>query len=703
MSSSPADGSWGWGAWIRALARTNRAPIPWDRVVLTSVGITAPVGLAVLVAPHDTSVVVAGSVASMGALIASVMDVGSVGIERVHRMALTSLLAASGFALGTLVFGDPVATFIAVVGAAFVSGLSGAVSATASRAGQFFLLYAVTAANVEFGLGSPWAAPAIFLAGAMWRLLLTIAVAGAVGTTLSPERRAVAAVYTAIADQLAATGSGRRRAAATAVTTALDEAYDVMVAAETAIAERDLRWQSLATMLNASAPVVDATIAVTRGGTPPDAATIDYLRGIARWVGDPTRPLPAPPESATSPADRAVLESSVDRVARIAARIAAADPRRHRRDREVPLPAKPSVVDRLRGAERTLVAGSETWSAILRLVLCMAIAQGICLMLHLDRPYLVMLTVAQVMKPDFGSVFARAVQRGFGTVAGVVIGSLVVVAVPSGGGQVLVIAALAGALPIMMPRNYGLYAIVTTPLAVILVEVHAGASAQIVGARLLDTLVGCAIVLVFGYLPWPSTWHAPRHLASGVADVVRSMVEYFDIALGARRDSESGTGATGESDAVSPTESDADRARVTARRATYRSLSDLRTRVAKSLPEPPAISAPAASWIPEIDALEGVADTVTAIATTTAASGVAIDPRDLARARDVLIDLAEAIDEGRPPSAVPVPGEGPLAALGDELSAARAALSSRVRERAPRARRGRAVRQPGTKKPHESS
>ncbi|MEF3402382.1 FUSC family protein [Agromyces sp. CCNWLW203] len=676
MSPPQADGTA--GGWLRALVRSNRAPIVWDRVVLTSIGITAPVGIALLIAPHEPAVVGAGSLASMGALVASATDVGAVGIERVHRMTLTSVSAALGFALGTLVYGHSVATFIAVVGAALVSGLSGAISATASRAGLFFLMYAVTAANAEFGLGSPWVAPLIFFAGAMWRLLLTVAVAGAVGRTLSPERRAVAAVYLAIAGQLGATGASERRAAATAVTAALDEAYDVMVAAETAIAARDVRWQSLVTMLNASAPVVDAMIASTQHGTPADEATIGCLRALARWVENPTGPVPEPPdppaslELAASTADRALLGSSVDRAVRVAAQLAAASGRRYGRVGDIPLPTKPSVVERLRRAERSLTTGSETWFAIFRLVLCMALAQAVCLVLHLDRPYLVMLTVAQVMKPDFGSVFARAVQRGSGTVVGVVIGSLVVVVVPSGGWQVLVIAVLAGAIPIMMPRNYGLYSIVTTPLAVILVEVHAGASAQIVGARLLDTLVGCVIVLVFGYLLWPSTWHAPRHLAAGVADAVQSIERYLGIALG-RRPAEMAAAGT-VSDAPATGGPDDDRARLAARRATYRELSDLRTRVAKSLAEPPAISSAAASWMPEITALEAVTDAVTAAATTTAATGEAVDRSDVEGSRRVLADLAAAIVEARPPGAVSVPTTGPLTGLGDALSTARAVL-----------------------------
>lgn len=52
---------------------------------------------------------------------------------------------------------------------------------------------------------------------------------------------------------------------------------------------------------------------------------------------------------------------------------------------------------------------------------------------------------------------------------------------------------LAALIPIAMPRNDGLYSVVTTPLAVILVEVHAGASPALVESRVLDTVLGCAL------------------------------------------------------------------------------------------------------------------------------------------------------------------------------------------------------------------
>ena len=48
------------------------------------------------------------------------------------------------------------------------------------------------------------------------------------------------------------------------------------------------------------------------------------------------------------------------------------------------------------------------------------VAAVISQVLPLQRSYWVVLTVGIILKPDYGSVFARAVQRGVGTVVGAV-------------------------------------------------------------------------------------------------------------------------------------------------------------------------------------------------------------------------------------------------------------------------------------------
>ena len=83
----------------------------------------------------------------------------------------------------------------------------------------------------------------------------------------------------------------------------------------------------------------------------------------------------------------------------------------------------PSRYDRLREAvdapavlER--LTGGLTWIYTIRLMVSIGVAAVVSEVIPLQRSYWVVLTVAIVLKPDFGSVFARAVQRGVGTIIG---------------------------------------------------------------------------------------------------------------------------------------------------------------------------------------------------------------------------------------------------------------------------------------------
>ena len=114
-----------------------------------------------------------------------------------------------------------------------------------------------------------------------------------------------------------------------------------------------------------------------------------------------------------------------------------------------------------------------------------------------QRPYWVLLTVAIVLKPDFGSVFTRAVQRGIGTLLGVLLGLGA-----AGRAAARRLAARADgdrrraccrgpAAP-----TSGCSRSSRRPWSSCCSTSAGPGGAQLVVARLVDTLIGCAIVLV---------------------------------------------------------------------------------------------------------------------------------------------------------------------------------------------------------------
>ena len=78
---------------------------------------------------------------------------------------------------------------------------------------------------------------------------------------------------------------------------------------------------------------------------------------------------------------------------------------------------------------------------------------------------------------------------------------------------------LAALLPYGRSRNYGLLATFLTPLVVVLVDLLKPIGWRLAGDRLIDTLIGCAIVLLVGFAPWPMSWyaHLPGKFGQGEA------------------------------------------------------------------------------------------------------------------------------------------------------------------------------------------
>ncbi|MBS7739094.1 MULTISPECIES: FUSC family protein [unclassified Chelatococcus] len=135
--------------------------------------------------------------------------------------------------------------------------------------------------------------------------------------------------------------------------------------------------------------------------------------------------------------------------------------------------------------------------------LCLGAAYGTHWIYDAAHWFWVPLTVGLVMKPDFGSIRDRALQRIIGTLAGVLIGALTLAFVPKGLPLIAVLSILAGILPWAMQRSYVLQAVFLTPLVLILLDVIVPGTGDINYGmqRLLDTAIGGFIVIVIGYMP----------------------------------------------------------------------------------------------------------------------------------------------------------------------------------------------------------
>lgn len=638
-------------AWVRQLLRPRPAPVPWGRVVRTGLAVVGPVAVGMA-----TGHLGPGLIGSMGALAASLTDRGGPYRQRAIRVGTVVAAGATGFLLGSLAFGHAGWTLVLVVGAALVSGLVSVLGNTASVASLQFVIYTVVASGISFGDGPLWQAPLLYLLGAAWELVLSLSTG--IGRTAAPERAAVAAVYRSLARLLEAVGGDTVEQERQGLTDALNTAYDAVVTARSRSGGHDDQYRRLLAVLNEATPLVEESLTLVRIGRPLPEPVRQAVRDLAAAVARRGEPPDVSRLEAPTPEIKA-LKSGLESVTSLLAG-------RPPGDSEQQL-HRTGLRERLGSAWDALSSGPTTQLTTLRLVLCMGVAETVMHTLPLHRPYWVALTVAVAVKPDFGSVFARAVQRGLGTVIGVLIGTGLLVVLPYGAPILVAIAVLSALMPIALMRNYGMFATFLTPVIVLLIDLLHRGDESLVLARLVDTLLGSAIVLVVGYLIWPDTWRSRTRIGQRFAEVADDVLAYLRVAIGPDHG-----------------------ARSPLRRHTYRRLSDLRTMFQQALSEPPPVSTRASAWWPAIVALERLTDAVTATVIHAQHGGPAPSQDGAALVIAAMEDLPAAVREQRAPEDRPLPEEEPLAGVVAELKVVRGVLSGPSDRPVPSHRAGRA-------------
>ncbi|MGW9209371.1 FUSC family protein [Embleya sp. NPDC055664] len=564
--------------WLALTLRATPGPMPKAAAVRAAIGIGAPLAVGVLV--DDTA---SGALVAIGALGAVFGDTADAYRLRVLNIAVPQIVGAIGLALGSAQFGHGWSAVAMLTVLALVAGMISTIGAVASASGLNLLLMAVIGAGLP--MPSPWwRAPMLTLAGA--GLVLLMALLAWPARSRIPERDAVADAYDATANLLAAAGTEEWEPARAEVTLTLNHAYDLLLGRRAVAPGRSRGMSRLVALLNAVGPLVEAgtaTHAEERSVAEVDVATV---REIAAAVRGGTVPVGSADRSGVcAPADRAVAAAITHARETLSGAYRVPD----RVGRPGALP------ERVAAGARALLVSAKSWRYGLRLMLCIGVAQALVSVVDVPRSYWVPLTVTFVLKPDFGSVFSRALLRALGTAAGLVVAGVILEFVPRGGWEVPVVLVLAAALPILSRRGYGYQTAVITPLILILSDLLGHQGVGLLAPRLVDSLIGCAIVLVVGYALWPESWHT--RVGARLATAIEDTARYIECAFDENADQA---------------------ARARTRRRIYRDLSDVRTEFQRALGEPPPAGARAAAWWPLIVAVERVIDTGTAAAVHTA-------------------------------------------------------------------------------------
>jgi uncharacterized membrane protein YccC len=644
-------------AWLAAAVRPRPAPVPWAEMLRAGIAICVPMAAGIASGQRAIGLLIA-----MGGLLGIVVDNGGAYAARLRRVTSAAVFGgAAGLTIGSLIHGHGWIAVIALVVVAGTSALLSAISDIGSVTGLQLLVYS------SLGLGAlgalrPWWHTALgVVLGTAWALILTVP-----GWLLSPraaEQRSVAAVYHALAAQLRAIGTAGFAQARRGGTAAMNAAYDTVLTARSTAGGRDEQMRRLVAMLNQANLIAEAASALGLEGNRPAAGIPDAIDSVADAIAAGAAPPPIPPVPGET-AGMVELRDGLAGLARVMSRKGAPPTAK-------PAPKQP-LADRL-GALADRLTSTLTRRFALRLMVCIGVAGVVSEVLPLQRSYWVVLTVAVVLKPDFGSVFARAVQRGLGTVTGAVLGAVIIAAVPYGPWLLIPFGLLAALLPYGRSRNYGLMAVFLTPLVVVLIDLLAPGGWRLAEDRLIDTLIGCAIVLLIGYAPWPGSWQA--HLPGKTADAIRDVSRYLREALAsepAGRPEAAGGDAGTHSPGPGPRPD-----RIRLRRQARRALADLRAEFERTMSEPRSISRRATAWWPALVGLDEVMDAVTATAVAIGHGAPAPSSGAVAQLAAALDWLAAAVEAGAaPPSPPELPSDEPLQPVTDAVRAVLGVMAS---------------------------
>ncbi|MFD6417336.1 FUSC family protein [Streptomyces sp. NPDC060194] len=637
--------------WLVRSLKPAAAPVPWPAVLRAGVALALP--LAVGTAAGQPAL---GALVSMGALSGVIGDTADAYRMRILNIAVPQVFGALGVLIGSQVYGQGWVAVLALTLVALVSGMISSVGAVASTSGLLLLLNAVIGAGLPLP-GPWWKAPLLLALGGL--LVLALALLGWPWRRSGPERAAVADTYRTAADLFAAAGgpgevySARRQD----VTRSLDTAYDLVLARRARSHGRTDSLVRLLAQLNAVIPLVEAAAAAHLYGAPsrrPEIAAA--VRQLADAVAEARRgpdavPAPALPEP-LGPADRAV-EAALRHTADV---VRTAEPDSYPADDRLGRPAPPRV--RLRRAARTVLLSGASWRYGLRLALCIGIAQALVSLVAVPRSYWVALTVTFVLKPDFGSVFSRALLRAVGTVVGLLVAAGVLAQVPRGWWDVPVMVVLGALVPAVSARGYAFQTAAVTPVILLLSDTLNHQGVGLVWPRLLDSLLGCAIVVVAGYLLWPESWGT--RVADRLAEAIEDTARYVECAFGPGAEAHQGE-------------------RVRLRRRLYRDLAQVRSEFQRALTEPPPTGRRAAAWWPLVVAVERIVDATTAARVRVNHGAAPPRPEEAAEIAAQLRELggglrdATTLVEVR--AALGGDEEGVLAPLRQEVGAARAVSS----------------------------
>ena len=524
--------------WLREFTAFDSAKIDLWVGVRNTIGSSLALALGFAVAGPA-----AGLVCGLGALTVSYTDGHDPYFPRMRRLMAANALSSAAVFAGAFAVEDRLLAASVATLWAFMAGLLIVVGTTASDLTLFSLaMFLVFAAQP---LPLPEAAAYAGMAFAGGLLQTAISVASWPLRRGSPERREISALYAELAAavvapsvskeapvaslaitraQLMLSATGRRGSQAERYRSLLSQAERIRVRA-VSLARLRRRSFDPATVDEFLQAISSALLAISHALNRESAPELHTPGSYKDFDSLARRP-------ALSVEGQSAFEAAVERdvrrqmtalagQARTALGLALATAPAVRAQR-ASLDSQRRWTLRFRGSLAMLRANLTLRSAAcrhaLRLAVAVAIGEALAAVLKFPRTYWVPMTIALVLKPEYGATLNRGVLRAAGTIAGLLFATFVFWILPE---STWTSAAL-GVVFLFLMRwmggaNYGLLAFALSGLVVALFALTGVPPHEVVFSRGVNTVIGGAVALVV-YLLWPTRerWQSGEVLAQSL-------------------------------------------------------------------------------------------------------------------------------------------------------------------------------------------
>jgi uncharacterized membrane protein YccC len=145
----------------------------------------------------------------------------------------------------------------------------------------------------------------------------------------------------------------------------------------------------------------------------------------------------------------------------------------------------------------------------LRVALVLCVGVFIYRFFNIDHGYWIPLTIIIVIQPYYGATRKKGVERIVGTVAGIVLGGLIMMLPLPHEAFVVLLVVVSFFVAYFLRNNYKVGVFFVTIMMVILLQFSQNGSFELMGWRVLSTLIGSMLALIAGYIFWP-TWEIQR-------------------------------------------------------------------------------------------------------------------------------------------------------------------------------------------------